>query len=373
MLPGGYCQPSHRRIAVCLIDDVLAMEPWPNSYNDHSPDCSTARNQSACCMSVFAHSAPDPVDRLDIYTSAQIDYDGTLLFFPSVFFHFALTAVNGLPSDGITEVRLLHGGRWSDGLNGAIRLNYTSAWNGRAPYASLGINRCDVRGSVFQTGNAAAWCNASGPDEAVTSPSTSARYLGHGYLTSPGAARGSYQGVGAGEQLWQYVAALPFTHAGYTIAKHSFRSNSAIQRLVSRRDGFVSADGDYTAGIGLSDGGANLTCTAVRDQLPSITTVPLRIPTCSGHADRIELRLNVVTSVAGFAAVELRGADAPLAGFELEIAVPIKGNFVSRAAEWGENNNRSLTALAGRKVRVHAVLAAAQLFAIEFTCTGTNG
>ena len=161
MLPGGYCQPSHRRIAVCLVDDLLAMDAWPNSYNDHSPDCSTRLNQSACCMSVFAHSAPDPVEQLDIYTSAAIDYEGTLLFFPSVFFHFDEDAVDRLPSDGITEVRLLHGGRWSDGLSGVLRLNYTSTWNSRSPFVSLGVNRCPLHGSVFQTNDSAAWCNMS--------------------------------------------------------------------------------------------------------------------------------------------------------------------------------------------------------------------
>jgi len=209
------------------------------------------------------------------------------------------------------------------------------------------------------------------------------------------------------EQLWQYVAAAPWTHAGYTIAKGSFGHNSAVQRLVSRRDGFVSADGDYTAGIGLSRGGANLSNAAALGQLlPSITTVPLAVPSCSSSSSSsssgdgdgdVELRLNVVTSVAGFAAVELRdttghqqeeqhgpataasagaaNASSALSGFALGEAVPIKGNFISRAAEWRQggvmSTSRSLKALAGREVSVHVVLAAAQLFSLEFVCVSS--
>jgi hypothetical protein len=203
------------------------------------------------------------------------------------------------------------------------------------------------------------------------------------------------------EQLWQYVAAAPWTHAGYTIAKDSFRYNSAVQRLVSRRDGFVSADGDYTTGVGLSHGGARLNDTAMLGQLlPSVTTVPLAVPSCSilhpsgRHDGDLELRLNVVTSVAGFVAVELRAmgqqqlqetlaagsailadADSALPGFALDEAVPIKGNFISRAAEWRNGDlmstSRSLRALAGREVHVHVVLAAAQLFSLEFVCVSS--
>eukprot|EP01050_Picozoa_sp_SAG11_P010478 SAG11_NODE_1050_length_6025_cov_5.835974_2_plen_795_part_00 len=378
MLPGGYCQPSHRRIAVCLVDDVLGADPWPNSFNENSPNCTDRLNQSACCMSVFAHSAPDPVDQLDIYTNAAVDYEGTLLFFPSVFYHFSNTSVNRLPSDGLTEVRFLHGGRWADGLRSVVELNYTSAWNSRSPWVSLGINRCKLQGSVFQDNNSAGWCNASSGELATTSPATSGRYLGHGYLTSPQPAPGEYQGVGGGEQIWQYVAASPFTHAGYTIAKHSFRSNSAVQRLISRRDGFVSVDGDYTAGIGASAGGANLSGAKAVQALPFITTVPLTVPaTCqNGH---VELRLNVKTSVAGFAAVELQHVSGgktpatPIRGFELANAAPIKGNFISRAAEWATDHHRSLNALAGSEVQLHVVLAAAQLYSIEFLCVAHTG
>ena len=45
----------------------------------------------------------------------------------------------------------------------------------------------------------------------------------------------------------------------------------------------------------------------------------------------------MVTSVAGFAVVELRRTgvgQGALAGFALGEAVPMKGNFISRAAEW---------------------------------------
>lgn len=209
MVPGGYCQPSHRRIALCLVDDLLATDPWPNSYNDTSPDCSSRLNESACCMSVFAHSAPDPVEQLDIYSSSAIDYEGTLLFFPSVLFHFPTNAVDQLATDGIIEVRLVHGGRWSDdGLAGAIQLNYTSAWNSRYPFVSLGVNRCDLQGSVFQINDSTAWCNNTSGELAFTSPGTSMRFFGHGYLTSPSSSATAhdparYHGVEAGEEIWQ--------------------------------------------------------------------------------------------------------------------------------------------------------------------------
>ena len=187
----------------------------------------------ACCVTVFKASPPDPVDNVDIYTNACINYAGTLLCFPSFYFQFPTDAVWKAGNDGLLDLRLLHGGRWSDGELALRSLNYTAAWNARSPYVPLGINRCAFEGSVFQTGG---WCSATDGSLASTSVATSRLYMGHGYLVSAN-----------GEEVYQYAAANPVSEAAYDIkgsqnaTYHSWGNNSAVVRLVSRRDGECSS------------------------------------------------------------------------------------------------------------------------------------
>ena len=71
--------------------------------------------------------------------------------------------------------------------------------------------------------------------------------------------------------------------------------------------------------------GANTTA----DGLPTFTTTPVRVPMLGAGCRDIELRINTITSVAGFVAVELRTADGrALPGYGLASSNQIKGNFI---------------------------------------------
>ena len=70
--------------------------------------------------------------------------------------------------------------------------------------------------------------------------------------------------------------------------------------------------------------GANTTA----DGLPTFTTTPVRVPMLGAGCRDIELRINTITSVAGFVAVELRTADRDLPGYGLASSNQIKGNFI---------------------------------------------
>ena len=223
---------SHREIGLCLSSD-LKKSLGANTYQNKTPSCAANMSASdACCVTVFKASPPDPVDNVDIYTNACINYSGTLLCFPSFYFQFPTNAVWKAGNDGLLDLRLLHGGRWSDGELALRSLNYTAAWNARSPYVPLGINRCAFEGSVFQTGG---WCSATDGSLASTSVATSRLYMGHGYLVSAN-----------GEEIYQYAAANPVSEAAYDIkgsqnaTYHSWGNNSAVVRLVSRRDGECS-------------------------------------------------------------------------------------------------------------------------------------
>ena len=87
----------------------------------------------------------------------------------------------------------------------------------------------------------------------------------------------------------------------------------------------------------------------------------------------LQLRLNVQTNVAGFAAVELldsRGVAVP--GFTQNDSDIIVGNFLSRPATW-RGGNASVDVLAGQAVQVQVLFAAARVFGFQFACfTGTQ-
>jgi len=117
------------------------------------------------------------------------------------------------------------------------------------------------------------------------------------------------------------------------------RNLNGIGRLVLRRDGFVSARAAYEGG--------------------EFTTPPLRF---AGD----ELVLNVDTSAGGEARVELLDKNgAPLPGFTLADADRIHtANDIHRRVAW--RGRPSVASLAGRPVRLHAVLRDADLYAFQF-------
>ena len=109
---------------------------------------------------------------------------------------------------------------------------------------------------------------------------------------------------------------------------------------------------------------------ASADMLPSFVTVPLLVPTCPPPGFP-RLLVNVLTSVVGYVAVELRGPD-PLPSFTFDLSTRIKGNYIARAASWRQETGhftQSLAGLAGKSVRVAGLIPGAKVFSLTLECT----
>ena len=112
---------------------------------------------------------------------------------------------------------------------------------------------------------------------------------------------------------------------------------------------------------------------APADMLPSFVTVPLSVPICPAPGFP-RLLVNALTSVVGYVAIELRGADSPdpLPSFTFDLSTRIKGNYIARAASWrqeGGHFTQSLAGLAGKSVRVAARIPGAKVFSLTLECT----
>ena len=78
------------------------------------------------------------------------------------------------------------------------------------------------------------------------------------------------------------------------------------------------------------------------------------------------LELNFATSAAGSIRVEIQAEDGkPISGFSLEECPELFGDSVMRTVVW--NNNPSLSALAGKSVRLLFELKDADLYSFQFT------
>ena len=80
------------------------------------------------------------------------------------------------------------------------------------------------------------------------------------------------------------------------------------------------------------------------------------------------LELNVQTSVAGLVYVEVQdgATGAPLPGHALADARGVRGNFFAKTVGWAGGN--SLTAVAGRTVRLKFAMTDAKLYSATFRC-----
>lgn len=116
-------------------------------------------------------------------------------------------------------------------------------------------------------------------------------------------------------------------------------NTSVISRLVSRRDGFVSARAAYAGG--------------------AFTSPALRF-------EGTELVLNVDTSATGLLQCELQGADSrPIEGYTLaHCDVLHTSNEVDRPVRW--HGNSDLSAVAGRPVKLRVVFRDTDLYAFGF-------
>jgi hypothetical protein len=294
-------------------------------------------NATNDCKEVFRNDPRRDPPLVDIYTSGAFQYKGDMVFLPSFFQQFVeWKGPYGMPNDGLLDIRLLVADSNLD------KPHYVdSARNAHSAVIGLDVNRCPFSGSTLQRGG---WCNIENGALAKTSRATSARYAAPGYVESE-----------SGEEIFIYASAQPFTHNGYI--EDSWGTNTGIDRVVFRRDGFVSARGRYEF---------------ESEKLPNATTKTLQVPNCTSEGAykwKSKLLLNIETSVVGWVSVEIQTSDGDaIPGFSHSEANLLKGNLVDHAFSWGTPPNESMQALAGQKVRLAIRMPDAELFSFTFRC-----
>eukprot|EP01045_Picozoa_sp_COSAG04_P008650 COSAG04_NODE_484_length_13555_cov_20.476219_1_plen_177_part_00 len=172
---------------------------------------------------VFGADGRDP-PKLDVYTNAHLPYPSAEspavhLFFPSIFSHFAGTDAHtgppdGRSNDGLLDTRLLLAHSLLDNLT-------YPADDSRAPFVSLGVNRC----GAWTPGVMGGWCNPKDDSLSRTSAGTSTLWMAKGMIPSED-----------GERIHLFHAAHPFTHAGAGEPHHGWGNNSRLGSLTLRRD-----------------------------------------------------------------------------------------------------------------------------------------
>ena len=155
-----------------------------------------------------------------------------------------------------------------------------------------------------------------------------------------------FLGLGSDPDNWtdrnQYigVGVVPTGPAEMSVyfMEHYRRPSIRLRRGALRTDGFVSVNAPYVGG--------------------EFLTKPL---TFEGD----KLVVNYATSVAGGLRVEIQDAmGQPIDGYRLSQCVEIFGDEIERAVRW--ENGSDVGSLAGRAVRLRFVMAAADLYAIQF-------
>ena len=140
--------------------------------------------------------------------------------------------------------------------------------------------------------------------------------------------------------LYVGVGVVPTGSAEMSIyfMEHYRRPSIRLRRGALRTDGFVSVNAPYVGG--------------------ELLTKPLIF-----EGDK--LIVNYATSVAGGLRVEIQDAEGqPIDGYRLSQCVEIFGDEIERVVRW--ENGSDVGSLAGRAVRLRFVMAAADLYAIQF-------
>ncbi len=140
--------------------------------------------------------------------------------------------------------------------------------------------------------------------------------------------------------LYVGVGVVPTGSAEMSVyfMEHYRRPSIRLRRGALRTDGFVSVNAPYVGG--------------------ELLTKPLIF-----EGDK--LIVNYATSVAGGLRVEIQDAEGqPIDGYRLAQCVEIFGDEIERVVRW--ENGSDVGSLAGRAVRLHFVMAAADLYAIQF-------
>jgi hypothetical protein len=136
-----------------------------------------------------------------------------------------------------------------------------------------------------------------------------------------------------GDELWLYYTGFPERHLTPEVKWESINA-----RAIFRLDGFISADVNY-------DGG-------------ELTTPPVIF---AGRT----LQLNLDTSAAGFARVELEDdGGRPIPGHSLKEADQLNGNSARMKASWGAKVD--VSSLAGNPVKLRFVMRNSKLYSFQF-------
>ena len=342
----------------------------------HVGRCITANlsdweSEKVGCEVVFAADETDPPN-LDVYTSVHVAYPSVLhptthLFFPSMYSHFAVGAgpPYELGNDGLIGTRLLAAPNLS-----VAHLAY-AADGSRSAFVDLGVNTCASSSPLVKGG----WCNLTDGSLARTATDTSGTWV----------APGGYIPSANGEDLFLYYAGQPYTHGSAAYTDGSFRNNTGIGLLRVRKDGFVAMESPYD----------------FRSPAPSFTTHPIQLPgdgtggsisssggnvsslaaECAGRGQELQLVVNMITSVAGYVAVEVLAADGEPrqpgdARYAMSNADRLKGNAITAVASWswsegaaGKTDRIStISGWSGRSITLRVELVDAKLFSIKVRC-----
>jgi hypothetical protein len=206
----------HRRIGRCETDDLSNWEKFAPSTG---------------CEIVFGPDSLDP-DMVDIYTSSWTRYAGIEWFFPTFYHQFPnsnLSSPYGFPNDGLLNIRLAVS-------RSTTNLSYVATGAGagasspgfRAPFVAWGVNTCGEW--AVHPSLPGGWCDAKNGVLATTSVDTSGGYMVAGSVDSSDEL-----------EVLTYASAQPFTHGG-DIANVTWKNNTGIRLLRSRKHGWVSID-----------------------------------------------------------------------------------------------------------------------------------
>lgn len=300
---------------------------------------------------------------LDIYTNSATEYEGIILFFPSVFEHMALASDPTPHNDGLVDVRFATSRSVLDDAH------YPPTRNGRSPFVPLGVNSCPALVMAPELvdagldGGRMEWCYNYKDDLADSAIDTGSKYMASGYLLSAD-----------GTQINLYSGGEPLTHGGGSSGSEgSINIHSGIKRHIIRRDGFVGLEAGYV--------GAH----SLRTEWPQMLTVPLRVPDAAACASGdVELRANLLTGVGGGAFFQLeapsssvssRSGIIPLVNYTLFDSVLLRGNWIDGPVSWTrrstddpDHSQRVLTPFSGRDVRVRVAMRDAELFSLSMGC-----
>ena len=140
--------------------------------------------------------------------------------------------------------------------------------------------------------------------------------------------------------LYTGVGVVPTGPAEMSVyfMEHYRRPSIRLRRGALRTDGFVSVNAPYAAG--------------------EFVTKPLIF-------EGKKLVVNYATSVAGGLRVEIQDAEGkPIDGYRLSQCVEIFGDEIERGVRW--ENGGNVGSLAGKPIRLRFVMAAADLYAMQF-------